>query len=368
MSTCPVLLPPHCTQQTGPEGKSHCTQAICQGGGTCIPDPSNSLYRNCVTQFIANKTVSSTCQCNNMEDSQATIDIYLLNKTNQTLDLASSPALNWVTLGKNGHTCDGGFWQLAPPPSVLPQGAFMARAFSGRHKDGDACCHDTNFYICFTYGTSDGTSDFVTIQVSRKRKHRNKKSGKKCKDTCNSFETVISHSTHKGLKVQSNILDYSTVQLIVTGGKVTPRCTFGSGDICPDGSYCPGEGLICKQGCKIDPLPSGSCDKTEVCSPTNHVCIVATTCTVNTGCNLNSICNEQGICVAGCVVGEDRCSAGRTCTQGQCQTGTGGNGGNGGNGDGTSLKVILIIVVVIVAFIVIFGGIIYAVYVYKKKK
>ncbi len=368
MSTCHAL-PPHCKQFTGTRGKSHCTKDICQGGGGCIPEVNNTLYMDCVNGFI-NGAVPDICRCNTQNKEDATIDIYLLNNTNETLDL-DGPAFNWITLGKHGKKCDGGFWQLPPPPSVPPQGAFLARAFSARHTSSDDCCRDTHFNLCFTYtvaGTSDGTSDFVMIQVGRKREGGSNPLNptESCSKLCRNFDEIKNNSTSQGLKVDPKVLDHSTVQFIVTDGKVTSGCTFGSGDKCGEGHYCPREGQTCVVGCKIDPLPSGSCDKTELCSPTNHVCIVQTTCTKNSGCPLNFICNtSENMCVAGCVDGEDRCSTGRTCVQGQCQTGT---GGNGGNGDGTSLKVILIIVVVIVAFIVIFGGIIYAVYVYKKKK
>nr|QBK91830.1 MAG: hypothetical protein LCPAC304_01690 [Pithovirus LCPAC304] len=326
------------------------------------------MYTDCVNEFIKFGTVPDFCQCNNNQEIEATIDIYLLNKTNETLTLVGSPneALNWVTLGKHGKRCDGGFWQLPPPKSVPPNGAFMARAFSAKHTDGDDCCRDTHFYLCFTY-LSSTSSDFVTIQVGRKREGGKKKPLEKCGKVCRSFNAIKNNSTHQGLKVETKVLDHSTIQFIVTDGKGPDGgCTFGPKDSCGEGLYCPGKGEKCMVGCKIDPLTHGSCDKTEICDPNTHVCVVPTQCTKNSGCPLNFICNtSESICVSGCVAGEDRCSAGRTCIQGQCQTGT---GGNGGNGDSTNLKVILIIVVVIVAFIVILGGFIYVIYTYKNKK
>lgn len=359
-STCPAL-PSKCNKENGPSGSTKCTRDICQDNGICIPETSNSVYTECVTGFVNNGKVPDDCMCNNRRTEEATIDIYILNNTSETIVLNGDPddALNWVLLGKHRNRCDGGFWQLPPAKSIPSKTGILARAYSKRHTDSDDCCRDTDFNLCFTYGVVGSPDEFVKFELTRKRpgNHNPSNPTERCSELCTDFKPVKANTeTSPGLSLQGKVLDHSTVQFIITAGKAPSGCSVSPVDNCPAGQYCPGEGQSCLPGCKIDPIPNGSCSGTDICDPTSRTCVSPRGCTNNLKCPLNFICDVTGgtgVCVAGCVESENRCSTGKTCVQGQCQNSNNGGGGN------TQLRNILIIVAVVVFVIIIVGGIIY---------
>lgn len=359
---CPAV--PSGCENAPKENLPSCKSNICRNKGRCDFDTQSKAYADCVNTFKtsgAQALSSANCACDEEERGRVTIDVYINNTTNETFKLTGK-AENWVIIGKKPKVCRLGDWVLAPPSSIAPKTAFLARAFSGKIGEDDECKGVSFFHVCFRYTSESSPGTTFTISLQRRRGYTGS-SG-----LCPHWGKVSSSSTFSSSLEPSvpTFIDHSTYTFVIskTGGGPSDGCTT-SPDSCPSGLYCSvsSSGNTCLSGCKTSP---DSCPSGQVCSPSTRACIQSQKCSDNSDCSLEFVCtipsgSSEGTCTPGCAVnGQDdnsRCKSGFVCVSGQCtSTGTNSNGSN------TKLRKELLIAFGVVFLIVVVLGIVYMVY------